>query len=244
MSENSFVQIGYRPMGLSIGQLSSGTSALRAASEARRAELGQATRRPLGILQQQEEDGRGPFFRRDARPVSGVGFGEGTLSGPGAALDVLDRTIRGVRQLTPSLSEVSAQFRLRASEARVEARRASRNSGQFAFGLRRSEAGGALAAANARDEDESTALARTRGDENERPLGVAVESRIPEPSPLAQNFQDALVELRRTSAQRTEDTAEVREARRSEARRNNEEVRNNSRDEDRNAQPSRIDVRA
>ena len=47
-----------------------------------------------------------------------VGFGEGTVSGPGAALITLSRGVRAARDIVPTLQELSADIRERSSADR------------------------------------------------------------------------------------------------------------------------------
>lgn len=79
-------------------------------------------REPIRLPGQREAEGtRGPFFRRDSAPTFTAGFGGNSISGPGAALHTINSTVRNARELIPSLEEIRARFRLRAS-ANVETR--------------------------------------------------------------------------------------------------------------------------
>lgn len=53
-----------------------------------------------------------------------------TVSGPAAALVTIDRTVRGVREFTPTLQETSVELRERLAERRVESQRRAEEIGR------------------------------------------------------------------------------------------------------------------
>lgn len=116
----------------------------------------------------QEDDPRdlGPFFRRERREPPRVGFGEGTVSTPGAAIEALGRGLRAARQIVPSAEETRNDLR-----QSLESRRA------------------ALAErAQARPEDEGGVAGNIPFTERR------IVRRVPEPSAQARHFVNRLNE--------------------------------------------------
>lgn len=129
-----------------------------------------------------------------------AGFGEGTVSTVGAALEVLGRSVRSVREATPTLVEIQVDVRARIAEARLAAQ------GTVApiLTVRPDNDVESSVEVQVRDETAPQVL---------NGLGVAVESQIPEPSTQVQQFsatstEPAIVPLASTDALEENDAVE------------------------------------
>lgn len=77
--------------------------------------------RLLGAPEPRERGG--PFFQKEPQQKARVGFGEGTVSVPGAALDTIGRGVRNARQSVPTVEEIRQEHRARRAEIRAAAER-------------------------------------------------------------------------------------------------------------------------
>lgn len=101
-------------MGASIGQLPATLSASRAALRRERPATPE-----LGFRGEDNSDQSAERLGRSEEKVAvRAGFGEGTVSGPGAALITLSRGVRAAREIVPTLQELSAEARNRATSDR------------------------------------------------------------------------------------------------------------------------------
>ncbi|MFP6581243.1 MAG: hypothetical protein VCD00_01665 [Candidatus Hydrogenedentota bacterium] len=152
-------------MGLTIGQ---GPSFLAGPRSVRRAPsvslLGSDSDRGLRLLGQKDKSDKPSLFRKSDDSRSSV-----LLSGPGAALSTISRTVAGVRELIPTIREVQIGFQRKAAEDR--------------------ESSGIGALAGRRDEKSSNAFATSSG---KGELSNRLEFRLPNPSANALNFVNAL----------------------------------------------------
>lgn len=111
-------------MGETIGQIPGALAGLRgnapAARSSRAGQESSAQRRPQLLGERGREEERFTLFRerRDRSPR--VGFGENTVTVPGAAIDALGRGLDSARRLTPNLQELQAEARERFRELRAE----------------------------------------------------------------------------------------------------------------------------
>lgn len=106
-------------MGLSIGQISGSLAGSRFSSNPERVQ-GPVSRteapRTLGSPRPEGQDFA--LFRENSPPARRVGFGEGTISGPAAALETIERGVRNTREIVPTIQELRAEQRARTADAR------------------------------------------------------------------------------------------------------------------------------
>jgi hypothetical protein len=107
-------------MGLSIGQTAIGLSNATVLSPVNGGGAASSISAARG-----SRDSAPTLFQEDPAPVPGAGFGEGTVSGPVAALHSLSKTVEGVRESIPTIQELRVQFQLEAARER-DAQRAAR----------------------------------------------------------------------------------------------------------------------
>jgi len=105
-------------MGLSIGQIPGSLAGSRFAANPRRIQglLNQPGARTLGSPRPEGQDFA--LFRETPPTALRAGFGRGTVSGPGAALETISRGVHNTREIVPSIQELRAEFRARRSSAR------------------------------------------------------------------------------------------------------------------------------
>jgi hypothetical protein len=105
-------------MGLSIGQIPGSLAGLGLAGSPGRFQglLNRPTPRTLGSPRPEGQDFA--LFREDPAPALRAGFGQGTISGPAAALETINQGVRNTREIVPSIQELRAELRARRSEAR------------------------------------------------------------------------------------------------------------------------------
>ena len=60
------------------------------------------------------------FQSRETNSVARIGFGAGTISGPAAALNTLERTVDNARAALPTFDEIRLRFQLNRAEQRQE----------------------------------------------------------------------------------------------------------------------------
>ena len=165
-------------MGESIGQVASSTVVQRPSSTTLSAP--EPDRRQLGDRagEAPSTSSTAPPFPEASSATLRAGFGEGTVSSIGAALDVLGRTIRSVRDATPTLVEIQSDVRARIAEARLAAQ---------------GTVPPILTVRPDRDVESSVDF-QVRDDAAPQVLntiGLTVDSRIPEPSAQVQQFAAA-----------------------------------------------------
>ncbi|MEK7794583.1 MAG: hypothetical protein AAB353_08630, partial [Candidatus Hydrogenedentota bacterium] len=120
MVKTNEVNIGI-VMGASIGQLPVALPAARGDFRRERSDAPE-----LGFRGDNRSDRSAgpPGLRRSEDEVAvRAGFGEGTVSGPGAALITLSRGVRAAREIVPTLQELSADARDRSTSDRDAVRR-------------------------------------------------------------------------------------------------------------------------
>ena len=110
-------------MGLNIGGVTGSLASLRSSPDFAQVRLG-AQRDPVTLpgVRQADDDGRGPFFRRQGPPQIQVGFGRG-LSPQGAALRTISATIENTRRTIPTIKEIRERFIIASSARRDQAQR-------------------------------------------------------------------------------------------------------------------------
>lgn len=72
--------------------------------------------RLLGAPQPREKGG--PFFQKERQQELRIGFGEGTVSLPGATLKTIGSGVRNARRMVPTVEEIRQEHRLRMAELR------------------------------------------------------------------------------------------------------------------------------
>lgn len=152
-------------MGLTIGQGPSFLSGPRSVGRTPSVSLlGSDSDRGIRLLGQKDESDKPSLFRNSGDSRSSV-----LVSGPGAALNTISRTVASVRELIPTIREVQIGFQRKAAEDR--------------------ESSGIGARAGQRDEESPNGFgASSRTGE----LSNRLEFRLPNPSSNALNFVNAL----------------------------------------------------
>ena len=164
-------------MGLSIGQSLGFLQPARNAPQFQRAERAPEAPPRVGFSIDSEDSDRSNPFARTERAVVRIGFGEGTISAPGAAVITLRRGLRSARQIVPPLPQERADFGSRIADQ--GAARAERNA--RAQAAQRADRTIAVATNQARNfindvnEAAGVALARVRGEEPDEAFGTAIE---------------------------------------------------------------------
>ena len=156
-------------MGLSIGQAPAllGAQGIR---NVRSASFFDSGARDRTRLPGQDEPNSRPalFGQRDPEPPR-VGLGPGTLSGPAAALNTLQNTVREIRATQPTIREINIGFQRDAAQERAfireQRQQEFRNEGRNI---------------------ETSALGEPRGGRNR------IQFRLPEPAAQARNFINSL----------------------------------------------------
>ena len=110
-------------MGLRIGQLTASLTppTVRRGAGGPQVSLVRETSNPapqVGFGRVEAEDTGSPFFARERPEPPQVGFGEGTVSVPGSAVQAIDRNFTSARRVVPSLEETREQLRTRLDEQR------------------------------------------------------------------------------------------------------------------------------
>ena len=163
-------------MGLSIGGVTGSLASLRSSPDFGQARLG-AQRDPVTLpgVRQADDDGRGPFFRRQGPPQIQVGFGRG-LSPQGAALRTINTVIENTRRTIPTIEEIRERFIIVSSARRDEAQRVATERTERTL-TRRVESRIPEASAQARNFisglDDAAATAQARFEETETEEEVA-----------------------------------------------------------------------
>jgi len=80
--------------------------------------------RPIGS--RAADESRAPQFGRDRPEPPRVGFGNGTISAPGAAVRTIGRNFREARRLVPDVEELREEARERLAELREQTSREER----------------------------------------------------------------------------------------------------------------------
>ena len=165
-------------MGVNIGQVASSTAVQRPPSTTPSAPEPEPRQPGVRAGEGPSTSSTAPPFPETSSATLRAGFGEGTISSIGAALDVLGRTIRSVRDATPTLVEIQSDVRARIAEARLAAQ---------------GVAPPILTVRPDRDVESSVDF-QVRADAAPQVLneiGLTVDSRIPEPSAQVQQFAAA-----------------------------------------------------
>lgn len=155
-------------MGLNIGQVPASLEGPRLrgdffAVRTRERDAGLGLR-PLGATE--SGGGRGPFFQTEPSRATRLGFGAGTVSLPGAALETISRGVRNARQMIPTVQELQQEHRERLSELREDAARRTRERHERRIEVRLPEPSSqARNFINQLNETASIAEARLRGQE-------------------------------------------------------------------------------
>lgn len=105
-------------MGLSVGQIPGSLASLGFAANPERLQglLNRPGSRSLGEPRPDGQDFA--LFPKDPAPALRAGFGQGTISGPAAALETISQSVRNTREIVPSIQELRAELRARRSESR------------------------------------------------------------------------------------------------------------------------------
>ena len=165
-------------MGVNIGQVASSTAVQRPPGTTLSASEPEPRQPGVRAGEGPSTSSTAPPFPEASSGTLRAGFGEGTISSIGAALDVLGRTIRSVRDATPTLVEIQSDVRARIAEARLAAQGVTPP---------------ILTVRPDRDVESSVDF-QVREDAAPQVVnrvGLTVDSRIPEPSALVQQFATA-----------------------------------------------------
>ena len=174
-------------MGLSIGAITGSLAALRSSPDFGQARLG-ARRDPVSLpgARQADDNGRGPFFNRQAPREVQVGFGRG-LSTQGAALRTINATIENTRRTIPTIEEIRERFIIASSARRDEVQRVSTERTESSL-TRRVESQIPEASAQARNFtsglDETAATTQARFEQIETEEDVTAPTTQSEAQPL------------------------------------------------------------
>lgn len=163
-------------MGLQIGDSLASLAAAIHAPDLKRPQGAQRERNELGGLgfSARDDSSRVDFFNREKLEPPRAGFGEGTVSVPGAAVRVVRRNLWEGRRLVPTLEDLRDNARERVVEARERAAPEEKEVQAADLGRERLVAE-TLARARARrflnelNEAAGNALARVRGEEPPQP---------------------------------------------------------------------------
>ncbi len=165
-------------MGTNIGSVAAGlTSAGPPVRLSSPSERSKSSYRPLGAAGDDNESS-GPFFPggREAE-IPRVGFGDGTVSVPGAAVRALGRGLRSARQVLATVEEVRGRVRERLDEQREmqterrEARAEQAEQRRQGLSVSQQPLEQARNFINSINEAAGAALARTRGDDSAEATG-------------------------------------------------------------------------
>lgn len=193
-------------MGANIGQVVSSSVVQRPSNETLSAQG--FARPPVNVRAEEapstSNSASAPPFPESSTATFRVGFGEGTVSSIGAALDVLGRSVRSVRDATPTLVEIQSDVRARLVEARLAVQ---------------GEVSPVLTVRPDRDVESSVDF-QVRNDAEPQILngvGLAVGSQIPEPSAQVPQFaatsvEPAIVPLASTDTLEERDAVELERA--------------------------------
>lgn len=187
-------------MGVNIGQVSSSAAVQRPSSATFSAPEPDGGRASVRAPEATSASSTAPPFPESSSATLRAGFGEGTVSSIGAALDVLGRSVRSVRAATPTLIEIQADVRARLAETRLAAQ---------------GEVSSILTARPDRDVESSVEF-QVRVNAEPQVLdrvGPTVDSQIPEPSAQVQQFaasstEPAIVPLASTDTPEERDEVE------------------------------------
>ncbi|MDP7638971.1 MAG: hypothetical protein QGG73_04555 [Candidatus Hydrogenedentes bacterium] len=149
----------------------------RIAPQFQRTERVSASPPRIGFSIDSEDGDRSNPFARPERATVRAWFGEGTLSGPSAAVIALDRGLWSARRVVPSLPQEGANFNEQIADQR-EARSEQAARAQAAACAEQSVAAVTNQARNfINDINEAAgvALAKIRGEEPAEPTGASVE---------------------------------------------------------------------
>jgi hypothetical protein len=164
-------------MGLSIGQSLGFFQPTRTAPQIQRAKTIPESSPRIGFSIDSEDTGRSNPFNRPKRTTVRVGFGEGTLSGPAAAIVALDRGLQSARRIVPPLPQENAGLRERIASqltARTE-RKARAQTDQRANRIVAIATNQARNFINEINEVAGEALARIRGEDPSGTTGGTIE---------------------------------------------------------------------
>lgn len=113
-------------MGLSIGQAPVALVALSGTRNVRSPSFLDKADRPAPRVPSRDDSSDKPvLFSRPKGDAVQIGLGTGISSSPGAALNVVRKTVKEAKALVPTISELENGFRLKASASRAQFQEAS-----------------------------------------------------------------------------------------------------------------------
>lgn len=110
-------------MGLNIGGNPAALAGARVAGDLFASRIRERENGPRLLGAPEPRERGGPFFQKEPQQKARVGFGEGTVSVPGAALDTIGRGVRNARQSVPTVEKIRQEHRARRAEIRAAAER-------------------------------------------------------------------------------------------------------------------------